>query len=123
MKPTVYFIDSDRDNLEMMKYVLENEGFNVTTSLSFEESRLAVLEDNFGAVILDNHIKSLESVEICRKIRSVNKTMPIIFYSAEPEQTGIQKLKDAEANAYVLKPYFGKLIEKVVELIQLNQVN
>jgi DNA-binding response OmpR family regulator len=121
-RKTVLCIDNDRDTCDLIKFVFQEEGFEVIVSNSPEEGLLQARKGKFGAVILDNRFESLSGVETCKKIRSFDSKIPIIFFSGEARQNEIDKALFAGADAYLTKPIgFEKLTETTLKLIGENQ--
>lgn len=122
MKPseqTILCVDDDKDNLDLITFIFENEGFKVTACDSLEDCLSQIRLKHFEAIILDNRFGNKTSLDVCEEIRAYNPATPIVFYSGEARQTEIDKaLKDC-ADAYLVKPIgFDILTETVVTLIK-----
>ena len=121
-KQTILCVDDDKDNLDLITFVFQNEGFEVTACDSLEDCLFQIRQNHFAAIILDNRFGDETSVEVCEEIRAYNPHTPIVFYSGEARQTEIQKALNACADAYLVKPIgFDTLSETVNKLIQENQ--
>ena len=122
-KQSILCVDDNEDNLELITYVFEEKGFEVTICNSLENCLPQIYENKFTAVILDNWFRGGTSLEVCQKIRSFSPDIPIIFYSAEVRITEIEKAFEAGANSYLTKPEdLDKLTETVSMLIRESQV-
>lgn len=112
-------VDDDRDNRELLAFVFEQEGFEVKTCGTISDCLFQAKETIFSAIVLDNHFRKTNGVEICREIRWFDPITPIIFYSGEARQSEIEKALAAGANAYLVKPKdFERLTETVSKLIK-----
>lgn len=62
--------------------------------------------------------------EVCRKIREFDKTIPIVFFSAEAREKEIRKALADGANDYLTKPMdFEMVAETVIRLIKNNKTD
>ncbi|HSK72187.1 MAG TPA: response regulator [Pyrinomonadaceae bacterium] len=119
----VLCVDDDKDNLELMTYIFEQDGFDVTACPSLEECLYQTRQNQFSAIILDNRFGEETSLEVCREIRSFNQTTPIIFYSGEARKKEIEKALKAGGNEYLVKPFgLDNIIDIVKRLVQETQI-
>jgi DNA-binding response OmpR family regulator len=122
IKQSILCVDDDEDSLELLTIIFEQEGFDVKSCNSLEDCLPLIYENDFTAIILDNWFSGGTSLEVCRKIRSFNSTIPIIYYSAEVRETEIKKALATGATAYLMKPDdFDEITETVSQLIQAKQ--
>lgn len=122
IKNSILCIEDDEDTCTLMRFVFEQEGFAVTTC-SIEDCLRIVERETFSAIILDNYFGDLNGVDICREVRKLHSTTPIIFFSGEVRQTEREKALIAGADAYLIKPDdFEKLVETTLNLIENSQI-
>jgi CheY-like chemotaxis protein len=118
-KHSVLCVDDNQDNLELITFVFEHAGFDVTACDTLNDCLLHARSKSLDAIILDNRFGDQSSVEVCEEIRSFNPAIPIVFYSGEARQFEIERALNECGNAYLVKPNdFEKLIPTVVNLIQ-----
>lgn len=118
LKPEILCID-DEDTRELIKFTFRLADYQVTTRSTAAEGLLQTEKGEFGAIILDNRFGDSSGAEICREIRRLNPTIPIVFFSGDSRQQEIDKALAAGANAYLVKPNdFEKLTETVIGLIE-----
>lgn len=96
-KRSILCVDDNLDNLELMAYIFEQEGFEVKTCDSIENCLPLVYENTYAAIILDNWFKGEARLEVCRGIRAFDPEVPIVFYSAEARTDEIEKALSAGA--------------------------
>jgi CheY-like chemotaxis protein len=121
-KPTILVVDDDKDNLDLIKFVFESEGYEVTACDSLDDCLTQVSQKRFAAIILDNRFGDRSSLEVCKEIHWFNSNTPIIFYSGEARQSEIEKALKECGSAYLIKPLgFDSLTETVDNLIQEAQ--
>jgi two-component system, OmpR family, response regulator len=121
-KYTILCVDDDKDNLDLLTFVFEHENFEVLGCDSLEECLHLAKTQKLDAIILDNRFGNESSLEVCKEIRRFNPEIPIVYYSGEARHIEIEKVLNACADAYLVKPNdFNKLTDTVSELIEENQ--
>ena len=118
-KPTILFIDSDREAVEIARMVLEN-AFEIYVAETGEEGlRLAFL--HYPSVILmDSYLPGLDGYRVCRILRSQEETRetPIAFFSAGTQNDEIQMCFASGADDFIVKPFNGReLVDKIWRLL------
>ena len=119
LKKRILVIDDDEDILNILKIILEDEGYEViplNTGASAEEIHLM----HPDLILLDVRIKGFHKTgdEICNEIKACNSTkdIPVILVSAEFNVS--QLAQESGADGYLRKPF------NVRELIdQVNQIS
>ena len=72
--------------------------------------------------VLDNWLPDGSGVELCEKIRRVDRTTPIIFTSAIAQRPDIDLAMQAGADRYLVKPYEPEvLVQTVKELLDRSK--
>lgn len=107
MKKTVLTVDDEQNILELLKYNLEKNGYEVLQAQTGEEA-LQVLEENkIDMIILDLMLPGMDGLEVQKVIRSDTRWMkiPIILLTAKTEE--IDKVLGLEMGAddYLGKPF------------------
>jgi CheY-like chemotaxis protein len=121
-KRAVLCVDDNKDNLDLMTFVFEDAGFDVTACDSLDECLHYARSKTLDAIVLDNRFGERSSLETCEEIRAFNPRIPIVFYSGETRQFEIDKALKMCGNAYLLKPNdFDKLTGTVTKLINETQ--
>lgn len=87
-KHRVLVIDDDQDILDLLKYVLEKDGFKVRTEL--ESKRALKIASRFHPhlIILDIMMDGLNGIDLCREFRNQPefKDTYIFFLTAPPKR-------------------------------------
>ena len=114
-------IEDDKDTCELLTFVLDQAGYEVT-SCTQKDCLELIHKEKFLAIILDNYFDGLRGTDICQEIRAIDQTIPVIFFSGEVRQTEIEKAMSVGASAYLLKPQdFEKLVPTAIKLINESQ--
>jgi len=118
-KHSILCVEDDKDNSDLLTYLFESEGFEVTTCSTVEECLHHAVQRNFDAIILDNRLGHTTTVGACQEIRKNDPHVPIIYYSGESRPKEIEKALSECAVAYLVKPDdFEKLVPTIIKLIQ-----
>jgi DNA-binding response OmpR family regulator len=103
-RPHILYVEDDSDTREMMRLFLESAGFKITV---VEHPGVALQffnEERYDAVLLDNWMLEMTGIDLCRKIREVDKSTPIIFCSAAAAKSDADEALSAGAQHYLTKP-------------------
>jgi len=97
-----------------LKQGLEEEGFEMTLAFNGIDGLTLAQNINFDLILLDWMLPKLTGIEVCKKIREKNKSIPILFLTAKDTiQETIEGLKSG-ANDYIKKPFsFEELLERI----------
>ena len=114
-------VDDEPDILEILKYNLSNEGYNVSTAADGESAIKIAYNISPNLIIMDVMMPKMDGIEACEKLRSdekFNDTI-IMFLTARGEDYSHVAAYDAGADDYVTKPVKPKvLVSKVKGLLR-----
>jgi CheY-like chemotaxis protein len=112
-------VDDNEDTCLMISVILGQTGYQVTTANSITEGLRLAKTRAFDLYILDLWFKEGSGLELCRQIRALDPTTPIVICSADVYQSVQQQAIDAGAQAFVPKPTeFNQLIKTLSELLK-----
>ena len=114
-------VDDEPDILEILKYNLSNEGYNVSTAADGKSAIKMAYNISPNLIIMDVMMPNMDGIEACEKLRSdekFNDTI-IMFLTARGEDYSHVAAYDAGADDYVTKPVKPKvLVSKVKGLLR-----
>mgnify|MGYP001265538848 FL=1 len=114
-------VDDEPDILEILKYNLSNEGYNVSTAADGKSAIKIAYNISPNLIIMDVMMPNMDGIEACEKLRSdekFNDTI-IMFLTARGEDYSHVAAYDAGADDYVTKPVKPKvLVSKVKGLLR-----
>ena len=114
-------VDDEPDILEILKYNLSNEGYNVSTAVDGKSAIEIAYNISPNLIIMDVMMPNMDGIEACEKLRSdekFNDTI-IMFLTARGEDYSHVAAYDAGADDYVTKPVKPKvLVSKVKGLLR-----
>jgi DNA-binding response OmpR family regulator len=100
---------------------LEREGHDVEAVISGREAAAQGVAGDHDLLLLDIGLPGVDGLEICRRVREVRPTVPIIFLTAQDGEMNTVNGLDAGADDYITKPFsMAELLARV--RAQLRQV-
>lgn len=118
-RPTILFIDADREAVEIARMVLENV-FDIIVAESGEQGLSVAFDRRPSVILVDSYLPGLNGYRICRILRSQEETreIPIAFFSAGTQNDEIQRCFASGADDFIVKPFSGReLVEKIWRLL------
>ncbi|HMB70148.1 MAG TPA: response regulator [bacterium] len=122
--PRILVVDDEPPIREILKFQLENAGFEVACAEDGAEGLQMVEERPPDLVLLDLMIPQMDGYEVCRRLKRDYSTrhIPVIILTARGELD--EKLKGLEsgANDYVTKPFsVPELLIRVKNVLSYSQ--
>ena len=118
LHPRVLFIEDDADTRELVSFVLRRENFEVVLATDSEEAMLVVGAMSFQLYLIDNWLPGESGVDLCKRLREVDRRTPILFYSGAAYEQDKRAAFAAGAQGYLTKPMeLGELVQEVSHLI------
>lgn len=107
MKPRILVVEDDVHIAELVRYNLEQEGFDVTHCGDGEEALLRAEEDTPDLIVLDWMLPHVSGIEVCRQLRrrSATLSIPIIVLTARTEEADRIRGLETGADDYMTKPF------------------
>ncbi len=107
-KPTqkVLVVDDEEPILELLKYNLEKQGYDVKTASDGYQAVEVARKFHPDLVLLDIMMPKMDGVEACRQIRAMPELVNtfIVFLTARAEEYSEVAAFDVGADDYILKP-------------------
>ncbi len=106
-KSKILIVDDSQDNLDLIRDMLEDEGYEyITCVLSAKEAYEKLKKDDIDLVILDIMMPDIDGIEACKYMRSheLYKDIPIIIATAKTDLETLRNGFEAGANDYIRKP-------------------
>jgi phosphate regulon transcriptional regulator PhoB len=117
----ILIIEDDRDIVELVRYNLANEGFQVSSAHDGSTGLSTLKKTPPDLLLLDLMLPKLSGLEICREIRrddSLNR-LPILMLTARGEEADRVVGLEMGADDYVTKPFSPReLLARVKALLR-----
>lgn len=100
----ILVVDDEQSIVEILKFNLEKNGFEVATAFAGDTGYDAFVSENPDLILLDVMLPEMDGFEVCKKIRQTS-SVPIIMITARTEE--IDKVLGLELGAddYITKPF------------------
>jgi two-component system phosphate regulon response regulator PhoB len=107
MAAKIIVVEDEVPLVELLKYNLQSEGYEVVHAADGEEAELLLAEESFDLAILDWMIPKISGIELCRRLRNRSETqnLPIILLTARGEEADRIRGLTTGADDYVTKPF------------------
>ena len=117
----ILLADDEPNQIELMKFNLEKNGFLVKSAYNGEQALDMIYEKKPAVLIADWMMPKMSGIELCRILRSNKDTklLPIIMLSARSEEADKSLGLDTGADDYISKPFSPmELVSRVKALIR-----
>lgn len=103
----ILIADDDPITLDSLKVCLESEGYTPLTARDGKEALSVWQEQKPDLLCLDIMMPAVDGYEVCRKVRSTDARIPVLFLSAKSEEIDVVVGLQLGADDFIRKP-FGK---------------
>ena len=117
----ILLADDEPNQIELMKFNLEKNGFLVKSAYNGEQALDMIYEKKPAVLIADWMMPKMSGIELCKILRSNKdtKSLPIIMLSARSEEADKSLGLDTGADDYISKPFSPmELVSRVKALIR-----
>ena len=106
MAKNILVIDDEENIRELIKFNLENEGYQVILAAEGQEG-LDKINDSIDLIVLDLMLPEVDGLTVCRKIRNDSEfqDIPIIMLTAKGEEVDRVIGLEMGADDYITKPF------------------
>jgi two-component system, OmpR family, phosphate regulon response regulator PhoB len=107
MKSHILIVEDEPPLIEVVRYNLEKEGYQVSVAEDGKRALNKVRESIPDLIILDWMLPELSGIEVCRQLREDpdSKDIPVIMLTARGEEADRLKGLASGADDYVVKPF------------------
>jgi two-component system, OmpR family, alkaline phosphatase synthesis response regulator PhoP len=111
-KQTIVVIDDEEDILELLKYNLGLDGFDVTCFTTGEEALSHVREELPDLIIVDLMLPGINGLEVVKQLKADLRTrvIPIVMLTARTEEADILAGLELGVTEYVTKPFSPRML-------------
>lgn len=106
-KGTVLVIDDEKDLIELVRYNLEKDGYDVIGTADGESGLEVAGSHRPDLVVLDLMLPGMDGLEVCRRLRADARTarVPVIMLTAKASEADRIVGLEIGADDYLVKPF------------------
>ncbi|MDQ3799429.1 MAG: response regulator [Acidobacteriota bacterium] len=119
---TILYVDYSSDNAEIVKFFLNQSGYDVRTCETGEAGLDLARENEFDLIMTEYRLPDMNGADFCREFRKFNRQIPLMFFTASVQRWEKEQGLASGAQAYLIKPNdLDKIAETVSSLIEQRQ--
>lgn len=116
MNPHILLVDDHRGLRDGLQFILESEGYRVTTAADGARALEAVSTEQPDLVLADLDMPVMAGDELLRRLRAALPALPVVIMSGAVR--GAAAAKRAGADAYLAKPFcVGTMLSSLRQLL------
>ncbi|MFF4401109.1 response regulator transcription factor [Streptomyces sp. NPDC001480] len=115
--PRVLLIEDDRAVREGVALALRRQGHEVAAADTGEEGLKVLRSFRPDVVVLDLMLPGMPGLDVCRGMRALDQTLPIIMATARGDDEDIVVGLEAGADDYVVKPVQARVLEARIRAV------
>ena len=108
----ILIVEDEQDLLELLRYNLSREGYQVSTASTGEDALKLVRNARPDLILLDLMLPGIDGLEVCRTLKSREATasIPVIMLTAKGEESDVVRGLELGADDYVPKPFSPRVL-------------
>jgi two-component system, OmpR family, alkaline phosphatase synthesis response regulator PhoP len=112
IKDKILVIDDEEDILELLRFNLTKEGYQVCSASTGEEALSLARTEHPDLVLLDLMLPGIDGLEVARRLKAdpLTRSMPIVMLTAKGEESDIVTGLELGAEDYITKPFSRKVL-------------
>jgi len=110
----ILVVDDESVVGQLFRDTLERNGYQVTTMISSLEALELVTRQRFDLIFLDLAMPELDGSELFRRIRKIDKQVPIAIITGYPDSELLKKAKEHGPFMIMIKPFTDSEILQAV---------
>ena len=121
---SILVVDDAKSMRELVKGILENEGYSVVTAADGVEGLALAREKRFDAAVVDLHMPNMNGISMVDKIRRGTESTDaaVLMLTTETSDYRKQKARGVGANGWLSKPFDPpRLVSAVNKLIEKHE--
>lgn len=121
---TILVTDDEEHILELIKFNLEREGYNVLLCENGEDSISIVQNNAIDLVVLDLMLPGIDGIEVLKRLRKMDKfeKLPVIMLTAKSEESDRILGLEIGADDYITKPFsVRELVARIKAVLRRSE--
>lgn len=124
-KEKILVVDDEEDILELLRYNLVREGYDVISAVSGETGREIAKLEQPDLMLLDLMLPGINGLEVTKVLKNDPSTqhIPIIMLTAKGEDADIVTGLELGADDYITKPFSPRILLARIRAVIRRKVN
>lgn len=111
----IIIIDDDKSIRQVLKTILEQEGYTVDTADTGKQAILKTNEKAYNLALIDMRLPDIDGIDLILKIKDTTPRMRKIIVTGYPTIQNAMEAVNRQADAFILKPFD---VERVLQTIR-----
>jgi two-component system phosphate regulon response regulator PhoB len=118
-KERILVVDDEEDILELVRFHLAREGYQLTLAATGEEALKKARLETFDLVVLDLMLPGLDGLEVAKALKADARTkgVPVVMLTAKSEDADVVTGLEIGADDYIAKPFSPRVLTARVKAV------
>ena len=118
-KERILVVDDEEDILELVRFHLAREGYQLTLAATGEEALKKAKDETFDLIVLDLMLPGLDGLEVAKALKADarNKGAPIVMLTAKGEDADVVTGLEIGADDYITKPFSPRVLTARIKAV------
>ena len=118
-KARILAVDDEEDILELVRYALTREGYDVIGVETGEACLKQARQKRPDLIVLDLMLPGIDGLDVCKALKADDHThhIPIIMLTAKGEESDIVTGFNLGADDYITKPFSAKVLAARIKAV------
>ncbi|MEY2976996.1 MAG: response regulator transcription factor [Prochlorotrichaceae cyanobacterium] len=118
----ILVVEDDRALSESLVEILESQNYQVDQAFDGDTAWYQINAETYDLLLLDLNLPGLDGLSLCQRLRSVQKSCPVLMLTARDTSHDKVRGLDVGADAYMVKPFsWDELNAQIRALLRRNQ--
>ncbi len=100
----VLVVDDEADVCEVLRQVLESEGYAVTTETTARRALESVVSNTYDLVLADVTMPETDGITLCQKVSGIRPGLPIVLVTGRADMATVTKALRVGVRDFLTKP-------------------
>ena len=102
--PHILVVDDDRDVCDLLRQLLQGEGYTVTTETTASRALERVVSQAYALVLSDVTMPEMDGIALCQKVAGVRPGLPIVLFTGRADMPTVTQALRIGARDFLTKP-------------------
>lgn len=117
-KTKILFVDDEADIVIVMKQLLESWNYEIVTASNGKDAIASLIANYPDIIILDYNMPEMNGIEALKEIRKMNSKIPVIMFTAYPEQMPIKGREELGINVFIPKTCEESALKVAISILE-----